>query len=290
MLLNRFCVQIHDRDRCPLDMELLGRVPNQLQLERPWGGRANGGPDGVPDPGDQGGSRLLLAPDPFISSRTKSTGPFWRPQGRVRVWPEAPPPLRLSQRPAIVLEDVPRGDGGVSGLGDQKRPMLLLTRDSFEFRGPYDLLTYCLPEQRRQRRRAGGTLAVLTREEDPMHRSRSVATWLLPLLVLATTGCTTVGKAVVWPVKETVELASDITTFTAKTTISLVAETVGYTARKTIDLGFDVAGRVLEDEIVEEVVEEAVKREAAPALKILKKVRSGSFNAAYPGCARPTGG
>ena len=101
-----------------------------------------------------------------------------------------------------------------------------------------------------------------------MHRSRSVTTWLLSLLVLATAGCTTVGKAVVWPVKETVELTSDVTAFTAKTTISLAAETVGYTARKTIDLGFDVAGRVLE----EEVVEEAVEREAAPALKILKKV------------------
>ena len=67
-------------------------------------------------------------------------------------------------------------------------------------------------------------------------------------------------------------MTSDVTAFTAKTTISLAAETIGYTARKTIDLGFDVAGRVLEDEIVEEVVEEAVEREAAPALKILKKV------------------
>ena len=105
-----------------------------------------------------------------------------------------------------------------------------------------------------------------------MHRSRSVTTWLLPLLVLATTGCTTLGKAVVWPVKETVELTSDVTEFTAKTTISLAAETVGYTARKTIDLGFDVASRVLEHEIVEDVVEEAVEHEAAPALKILKKV------------------
>ena len=105
-----------------------------------------------------------------------------------------------------------------------------------------------------------------------MQRSRLVTTWLLPLLVLATTGCTTVGKALVWPVKETVELATDVTAFTAKTTISLVAETVGYTAKKTIDLAFDVAGAVLRDEIVEEVLEQAVAHEVAPAVRILKRV------------------
>ena len=104
-----------------------------------------------------------------------------------------------------------------------------------------------------------------------MHRSRSVAPWLVPLLVLATTGCTTLGKAVVWPVRQTVELATDVTAFTARTTISLAANTVEYTAKKTIDLAFDVAGQALQDEIVEEVVEQAVAREAAPALKILKK-------------------
>ena len=52
-----------------------------------------------------------------------------------------------------------------------------------------------------------------------MHRPRSVSIWLLPLLVLAVTGCSTVGKAVVWPIKETVELATDVTAFTAKTTV-----------------------------------------------------------------------
>ena len=105
-----------------------------------------------------------------------------------------------------------------------------------------------------------------------MHRYRSVATGLLPLLVLAMAGCSTVGKAVVWPVKETVELATDITAFTAKTTISLAAEIVEYTAKKTIDLAFDVGGQVLEDEIVEAVVEEAVAPGAAPAVKILREV------------------
>ena len=105
-----------------------------------------------------------------------------------------------------------------------------------------------------------------------MHRSRFVAPWLLPLLVLAATGCTTVGKALVWPVRETVELATDVTAFTAKTTFSLAANTVEYTARKTIDLAFDVAGEVLKEEIVEEVVEGAVGHEVAPTLKILKTV------------------
>ncbi len=104
-----------------------------------------------------------------------------------------------------------------------------------------------------------------------MRRSVSVATWLLPLLVLAATGCTTVGKAVVWPVKQTVELATEVTAFTAKTTISLAADTVEYAANKTVDLAFDVAGEMFREEIVREVVEEAVGHEVALPLKILKK-------------------
>jgi len=107
-----------------------------------------------------------------------------------------------------------------------------------------------------------------------MHSPRSIAIAipLLALLVATTTGCASVGKAALWPVKQTAELAFDLTAFTAKTTISVAANTVQYTARKTVDLAFDVAGGVLENELVEEVVGEAVAVEVGPAAKILKDV------------------
>jgi hypothetical protein len=55
------------------------------------------------------------------------------------------------------------------------------------------------------------------------------------LAALVATGCTTLGRAVVWPVEQSVLLATDITAHTVKTTVSLGANTVEYAVKTGLD-------------------------------------------------------
>jgi len=104
----------------------------------------------------------------------------------------------------------------------------------------------------------------------PVHLRSALVTSLLVLPLLA--GCATAGKLAVWTVKETVSVAADVTRHTATTTISLAADTAGYAAKKGIDTAFDVAGHALANEVVQEGVEQAVAREAKPAVKVLREL------------------
>ncbi len=108
-----------------------------------------------------------------------------------------------------------------------------------------------------------------------MDRSRQLVARLLPLLLLTLPGCMTITRAVAWPVKETVSLASDITLHATTTAISIAAGTVEYTARKGVDTAFAVASDVVTDEALEQVVEKgmdhAIGRELwDPAAAILE--------------------
>ncbi len=88
-----------------------------------------------------------------------------------------------------------------------------------------------------------------------MSRSAWFHSCLGPFLLMAITGCSTVGTAVTWPVKQTVLLTTDVTSYTVKTTVSLAADIT----KSTVKAGLDATVWTATETVVRTAAETAAR-------------------------------
>lgn len=75
------------------------------------------------------------------------------------------------------------------------------------------------------------------------------------LLLITITGCSTVRAGVTWPIKQTVSLATDVTSYTVKTTVSLASDIT----KSTVKAGLDATVWTATETVVRTATETALK-------------------------------